>query len=48
MDEAIKILGIPGSLRKDSYNRAVLRVARQLVPQGAALEIFDLDRRGSG
>lgn len=39
----LKILGIAGSLRRASYNRAALRVARQLVPEGAELEIFELD-----
>jgi chromate reductase len=38
----IKILGFAGSLRKGSYNRAVLRAAKELVPEGAELEIFDL------
>ena len=43
MAETVKILGIAGSLRRDSYNRAALRTAVQLVPAGAALETFDLD-----
>ena len=38
-----KILGICGSLRKASFNRAALHAARKLVPPGATLEIFDLD-----
>lgn len=38
----VKILGIAGSLRKASYNRALIRVAQQLVPQGATMESFDL------
>ena len=37
------ILGVPGSLRRDSYNKAALRAAQQLVPAGATLEIIDLD-----
>jgi len=37
------ILGIAGSLRKKSYNRAALRAAQQLVPEGAKLDIFELD-----
>jgi chromate reductase len=36
------ILGIAGSLRKQSFNRALLRAAQQLVPEGAELKIFDL------
>ena len=38
----IKILGIAGSLRKESFNRRALRAAQGLVPSGAALEIVDL------
>jgi len=36
------ILGISGSLRKASYNTALLRAAAELLPTGAALDIFDL------
>lgn len=43
MDNIVKILGIAGSLRKGSYNRAALRAARQLAPSNAAIEIFELD-----
>ncbi len=43
MDEKIKVLGFAGSLRKGSYNRALLRVAKGLVPEGMELEIFELD-----
>jgi chromate reductase len=39
----VKILGIAGSLRRGSYNRAALRAAQALVPAGAELEIFELD-----
>ena len=39
----IKILGIAGSLRRASYNKAALRAARQLVPKDATLDIFELD-----
>lgn len=38
----IKILGIAGSLRKDSYNLNALRAAQNVVPSGAELEIFTL------
>jgi chromate reductase, NAD(P)H dehydrogenase (quinone) len=41
MAESVKILGLSGSLRKDSYNSAALRAAQQLVPAGAELEIFE-------
>jgi chromate reductase len=39
----ISILGFSGSLRKGSYNKALLRAALEMVPAGAALEIFDLE-----
>jgi chromate reductase len=42
MNTPIAILGIAGSLRQASYNRAALRAAGQLVPEGARLDIFDL------
>jgi len=42
MDTPITILGIPGSLRRGSYNRAALRVAQQLVPSGARLEVAEI------
>jgi chromate reductase, NAD(P)H dehydrogenase (quinone) len=43
MSNPVRILGIAGSLRRGSYNRAALRAATQLVPQDAALEVFELD-----
>ena len=43
MSKQIRILGIAGSLRRESYNRAALRAATQLVPEGASIEIFELD-----
>ena len=39
----MNILGFAGSLRKGSYNRALLREALVLVPAGTNLEIFELD-----
>jgi chromate reductase len=41
--ETFKIIGFAGSLRKDSYNKALLRAAMELLPEGVALEIFDLE-----
>ncbi|MEM2998555.1 MAG: NAD(P)H-dependent oxidoreductase [Thermoproteota archaeon] len=41
--EQIVVLGFAGSLRKGSYNRALLRVAVELMPKNAKLEIFDID-----
>ncbi len=43
MGEAFRILGFAGSLRKQSYNRSLLRAALELVPEGVELEIFDLE-----
>ncbi len=43
MDKQVNILGFAGSLRKGSYNKALLREAVKLVPSGARLEIFDLE-----
>ena len=34
----IKILGLAGSLRKGSFNRAALKAAQGLVPAGATLD----------
>ena len=41
--ENINILGIAGSLRQSSYNRAALRAAKSLIPDNAVLNIFELD-----
>ena len=43
MSQSIRILGIAGSLRRESYNRSALRAATQLVPQEATLDNFELD-----
>jgi len=43
MYKAINILGIAGSLRRQSYNRSALRAAQQLAPEGVTLNIFELD-----
>ena len=43
MKQPVRILGIAGSLRKASYNRAALRAAAELLPEGCTLDIFDLD-----
>ena len=38
----IRLLGLSGSLRKKSYNAALLRAAAEIAPESVALEIFDL------
>src|SRR6185295_11864101 len=43
MSTPIRILGIAGSLRRDSYNRATLRAAIELAPEDASIDIFELD-----
>lgn len=42
MEPTVTILGIAGSLRKGSLNRAALRAAQALAPEGVRVEIFDL------
>lgn len=41
-EEDIRIVGIAGSLRKESYNRKLLRAAVELAPPGMRIEVFDL------
>lgn len=41
--ENIKIFAFAGSLRKDSYNKALLRAAAELLPENTEIEIFDLE-----
>ena len=43
MSTPVRILGIAGSLRRESYNRAALQAATQLAPEDATIEIFELD-----
>ncbi len=38
----LTILGIAGSLRQNSYNRAALRAAQLLVPPDATMDIFNI------
>src|SRR5919202_4910771 len=37
----LKVLGISGSLRRDSYNSLLLENARELLPAGVELELYD-------
>jgi len=43
MSKTVSILGFSGSLRRRSYNKALLRAASELLPKNAELEIFDLE-----
>ena len=43
MNTPIRILGIAGSLRRGSYNRAALQAATEIAPNGATVETFELD-----
>jgi chromate reductase, NAD(P)H dehydrogenase (quinone) len=43
VDKPIRILGFAGSLRQNSYNKALLRVAVQLAPKNTVIETFDLE-----
>lgn len=46
MPTPITILGVAGSLRRNSYNRAALRAAAAILPEvdpNATLDIFDID-----
>jgi chromate reductase len=38
----VRVLGIAGSLRQGSFNRATLRVAQELAPEGMQIDIFDI------
>lgn len=39
----MRILGFAGSLRRGSYNRALLRATKELAPEGVEIAIADLD-----
>ena len=38
----MQVLGFAGSLRSGSFNRALLRAAQELAPEGMRIEVFDL------
>lgn len=42
MSKSIRALGFSGSLRKGSYNTALLMAAAELLPENMSLEVFDL------
>jgi chromate reductase, NAD(P)H dehydrogenase (quinone) len=41
--EQIKVLAFAGSLRRGSYNRALIRAAVEVAPPNMAIEVYDLD-----
>jgi chromate reductase len=43
MASQLSILGFAGSLRRGSYNRAILKAAQEMIPPAAKMEIFDLE-----
>jgi chromate reductase, NAD(P)H dehydrogenase (quinone) len=44
MDKGVNILGIAGSLRRESYNKALLRASLNLVPETSSLTICEIDK----
>jgi chromate reductase, NAD(P)H dehydrogenase (quinone) len=40
-DRTLVVCGLAGSLRRGSYNRALLRAAQELAPEGMEVRIFD-------
>jgi chromate reductase len=42
MASQVSILGFAGSLRRGSYNRAILKAAQEMIPSDAKMDIFDL------
>jgi len=47
MTAHLRVLGFAGSLRQASYNRALLRAAQAMAPEGMVIEIFDLIDRSA-
>jgi chromate reductase len=43
VEKQFKILAFAGSLRKESYNKALVRAAVELAPEKVAVEVFDLE-----
>lgn len=42
MPQPVHVLGMSGSLRRQSFNTALLHTAEALLPEGMTLEVFDL------
>ncbi|MCW3995088.1 MAG: NAD(P)H-dependent oxidoreductase [Candidatus Bathyarchaeota archaeon] len=43
MEETIKILAFAGSLRRGSYNKALVRTAVEVAPSNVVIDVFDLE-----
>jgi chromate reductase len=43
MENKFKILAFAGSLRKGSYNKALVRAAVEVAPENVLIEVFDLE-----
>ena len=43
MQKPFKILAFAGSLRKGSYNKALVRAAVEVAPENVTMEVFDLE-----
>jgi chromate reductase, NAD(P)H dehydrogenase (quinone) len=43
LEKQLKVLAFAGSLRKGSYNKALIRAAVQVAPPTVAIEVFDLE-----
>ena len=43
VSKIVTVLGFAGSLRKASYNKALLRAAVELAPKDVQIEVFDLE-----
>jgi chromate reductase len=43
VEQKIKVLAFAGSLRKGSYNKALVRAALEVSPENVTIEVFDLE-----
>jgi chromate reductase, NAD(P)H dehydrogenase (quinone) len=43
LEKQFKVLAFAGSLRKGSYNKALVRAAIELAPKNVLIEVFDLE-----
>lgn len=44
MTDQLKIMGLSGSLRRNSYNTAILNTVRELLPESVELNYYALDK----